>query len=90
MFTGGLAPQQLNRVREYITANLGKDISLTDLAGLVNLSKFYFLRAFKKTTGIAPYQFILSRRVDPARSCLLNVTQLLLWRDRLAFTAHYN
>ena len=69
-FTGGLAPQQLNRVREYITANLGKDISLTDLAGLVNLSKFYFLRAFKKTTGIAPYQFILSRRVERAKELL--------------------
>ena len=69
-FTGGLTPQQLNRVRDYITANLGKDISLSELAGLVNLSKFYFIRAFKKTTGTAPYQFIISRRVERAKELL--------------------
>ena len=69
-FRGGLTPQQLNRVRDYITANLGKDISLSELAGLVNLSKFHFIRAFKKTAGMAPYQFVISRRVERAKELL--------------------
>ena len=60
----------MNRVRDYVTANLGKDISLSELAGLINLSKFYFIRAFKKTTGMAPYQFVLSSRVERAKELL--------------------
>ena len=67
---GGLTAQQLNHVRDYITANLGKDISLSELAGLVNLSRFHFIRAFKKTTGTAPYQFVISSRIERAKELL--------------------
>ena len=51
VFKGGLTPRQLNRVRDYITANLDKDITLSELAELASLSKFHFIRAFKKATG---------------------------------------
>jgi AraC family transcriptional regulator len=68
--TGGLTPRQLNRVRDYVTANLGKDISLSELAQLINLSKFHFIRAFKKTTGTAPCQFVLFTRVETAKELL--------------------
>ena len=67
---GGLTARQLNQVRDYITANLDKDISLSELAGLANLSKFHFIRAFKKTTGTAPYQFAIARRVERAKELL--------------------
>ena len=46
--TGGLTPRQLNHVRDYIAANLDKDISLSELAGLANLSRFHFIRAFQE------------------------------------------
>lgn len=64
---GGLTARQLNHVRDYIAANLDKDISLSELAGLANLSRFHFIRAFKKTTGIAPYHSVLSSRVERAK-----------------------
>jgi len=67
---GGLTARQLNQLRDYITANLDQDISLSELAGLINLSKFHFVRAFKKTTGTAPYQFVLSSRVTRAKELL--------------------
>jgi len=67
---GGLTARQLNHLRDYITANLDKDISLSELAELINLSKFHFIRAFKKTTGTAPYQFVLSSRVNRAKELL--------------------
>ena len=67
---GGLTARQLNHVRDYITANLDKDVSLSELAGLANLSRFHFIRAFKKTTGIAPYQFVISSRVERAKELL--------------------
>jgi AraC family transcriptional regulator len=71
-FKGGLTPRQLNLIHDYITANLGKDISLSELAELANLSKFHFIRAFKKTTGTAPYQFVLSSRVERAKELLID------------------
>ena len=67
---GGLTARQLNHVRDFITANLDKDISLSGLAGLANLSRFHFIRAFKKTTGTAPYQFVISSRVERAQELL--------------------
>ena len=70
VFRGGLTAQQLNHVRDYTTANLGKDISLSELAGLANLTKFHFVRAFKKTTGMAPYQFVIFSRVERAKELL--------------------
>ena len=70
-FSGGLTPRQLNHVRDYITANLDKDVSLSELAGLVNLSRFHFIRVFKKTTGMAPCQLVLSSRVERAKELLV-------------------
>jgi len=69
-FRGGVTARQLNQVRDYIAANLDKDISLFELAGVVNLSRFHFIRAFKKTTGIAPYHFVISSRVERAKELL--------------------
>ena len=69
-FNGGLTGRQLNHVRDYVTGNLGNDISLSELAGLANLTKFHFIRAFKKTTGMAPYQFVISSRVERAKELL--------------------
>ena len=67
---GGLTARQVSHVRDYIIANLDKDISLSELAGLVKLSRFHFIRAFKKTTGTAPYQFIISSRIERAKELL--------------------
>jgi len=58
------------RVAEYIEANLGKDIGLQDMAELAGLSRFHFLRAFKKTTDETPYQYLLRRRILRARTLL--------------------
>ncbi len=61
---------QIRRVNEYIEANLGKPISLAELAGVARLSEFYFSRAFKQATGLSPYRFLLTRRVDRAKSLI--------------------
>ena len=70
IFKGGLTPQQSRLVCDYVMGNLSWDISLSEMAELVKLSKFHFIRAFKKTTGLAPYQFVLSRRVERAQELL--------------------
>jgi AraC family transcriptional regulator len=55
-FRGGLTPRQLSRVEEYVRANISKESSLAELANLIGLSRYHFSRAFKKSTGLAPYQ----------------------------------
>jgi AraC family transcriptional regulator len=64
---GRLSAAQERVVREYIDENLLRDISLEELADLSRLSRFHFVRAFKKTTGWPPHQFILPQRVEHAK-----------------------
>lgn len=65
-----LSGRQLNRITEYIETHLADEISLKDLATIVHMSNDGFSRAFKKTTGDTPYQFLLSRRVRRAEALL--------------------
>jgi AraC family transcriptional regulator len=66
----GLTSRQLHRTFEYIEANLTEEISLDTLAKEVNLSKYYFSRLFKRSTGLTPYQYVLQRRLERAKAFL--------------------
>lgn len=68
--TGGLAPWQLRRVIDYMEANLPHRVELETLAALVNLSQAHFSRAFKISTGLAPYQWQLDARIRRAQQLL--------------------
>jgi AraC family transcriptional regulator len=67
---GGLPPVRLNRVLEYIDANLGKNITLSELAGVVDISLYYFAVLFRKSTGLSPHQYVLNQRVERAKTLL--------------------
>ena len=68
--TGELSGRTAERVIEYMDQNLSRDISLEDLANVANLSRFHFLRAFRRTTGETPYQHLLRRRIERAQQLL--------------------
>jgi AraC family transcriptional regulator len=68
--SGRLGTAQANMVVDFIRENLHRNISLSDLAIVAGLSRFHFTRAFKRTTGLSPYQFILSARVERAKLSL--------------------
>jgi AraC family transcriptional regulator len=68
--TGGLARSHEQRVIEFVEANLAADIGLIDLADVIGLSRFHFVRSFKMTTGIAPYQYLLRRRIERSQVLL--------------------
>lgn len=70
IFKGGLTPHQHRLVCDYVMGNLSQDVSLSEMAELVKLSKFHFIRAFKRTTGKTPYQFVLSCRAERAKELL--------------------
>jgi AraC family transcriptional regulator len=64
MSQGRLATSQVQRVFDYIEANLGGRIRAKELSGLVHLSQRQFIRAFKANVGDTPHAYITHRRVD--------------------------
>ena len=60
-YTSGLTPYRLRRVSEYIEHHLERDLSLSELAGLIDISPYHFARMFKQSTGVAPHHYVLER-----------------------------
>ena len=69
-FVGGLAGNKLRRATEFINANLSDDVTLAEIADTVELSPCHFPRAFKRTTGLTPQQYLMQRRVELAKRLL--------------------
>lgn len=68
---GGLSQPRLRQVLAYMEENLQHDIRLQDLASLVGLSNFHFMRSFRQSTGLTPHQYLTQMRVSRAQSLLL-------------------
>jgi AraC-like DNA-binding protein len=56
--------------KSLLLENLEGNISIEHVAQACNLSRGYFIRAFRETTGMTPYQWLLSQRIDRARVLL--------------------
>ena len=61
---------------EYINDSLETNISLDELASNSNLSKFHFLRVFKKSVGLTPHHYILTQRIHKAKNLVLSGSSL--------------
>lgn len=66
VISGRLTSSQLLRVRDYMEANLGEKIALEELAALVNLDRFRFLKQFKSAVGMTPHAWLLRLRLETA------------------------
>jgi AraC family transcriptional regulator len=88
-YTGGLPNSQLQQVIDYVNANLAQDISLTELAKLVQMSSYHFGRLFKQSIGVSPYRYLIERRIERAKSLLTN-TDLTVAEiaERTGFNSH--
>jgi AraC family transcriptional regulator len=67
---GVLAPWQIRRVTDWVSAHMNGPVAIADLAGLVNLSRSHFTRMFQRTLGISPHRWLLLRRIERAKSLL--------------------
>ena len=76
-YEGGLPPRQLSQILDYIDTYLAQNIKLADLAGLLDISPFYFSRLFKQSLGITPHQYLSQQRIERAKQ-LLKQTDLLI------------
>ena len=69
-FEGGLEPDKLQIVINYINDYLSQDLHLAELANLVQISPYYFGRLFKQSTGITPHQYVTQCRIEKAQQFL--------------------
>jgi AraC-like DNA-binding protein len=73
----GLPSSQLQRVVEYLDAHLPRHVELAQLAALAGLSQSHFSRAFKASTGMAPYRWQLDARIRRAQTLLIDTSASL-------------
>jgi AraC family transcriptional regulator len=71
---GGLDRTTLRRVSTYIDEHLAEDLALSELAAVAYLSPYHFARLFKASTGFAPHQYVIGRRIERAKLLLATTT----------------
>lgn len=74
---GSLAPAQVARAKDLLMEKSKDGVSIADVASECNLSRGYFIRAFSKTTGRTPHQWLLEQRIVQAQE-LIKATALTL------------
>jgi AraC family transcriptional regulator len=66
-----LSQAKLSLVLEYIDSNLDHNVTLAELASLVELTPRYFCEVFRRAMGRPPHQFQIEQRIERAKSLLL-------------------
>lgn len=72
-FPGGLPKSKLQQAIEYINVHLGENLSLGEIAVVLQMSPNYFTSLFKKSTGLSAYQYVISCRIEKAKRLLTNL-----------------
>ncbi|MBW4430162.1 MAG: AraC family transcriptional regulator [Nostoc desertorum CM1-VF14] len=81
----GLTHTQLQQVLSYICTHLDRDLSLTKLAEVINISPTYFASLFKQTMGISPRQYVIQQRVEQAKLMLSKTDLAITLGDSFAY-----
>ena len=70
-FTGGLSKRKLQQAMEYIHENLSEDLSLREIAALLQMSPNYFTSLFKQSTGLSAHQYVIHCRIEKAKRLMV-------------------
>lgn len=65
-------PPPVSRAKQFIEEHKTEEISLRDVAKVVNVSTFYFCKLFKKATGMTFTEYLSQVRISKAKNLLLN------------------
>lgn len=63
--------REMMAVVDYITANLSEKIDIKHLADIAGYNTNYFIKLFKDTFGISPYQYVIRKRLQQSLPLLL-------------------
>jgi len=72
MVDPALSSEPVKMACQFVKDNLGESISLIDVANAAGLSRFYFCRLFRRTTGLSPLDYLRQVRVDAAKTYIKN------------------
>ena len=68
--SGGLSRAQCRLLNQYFEENLDRNLSLAELAGVVQLSVFHFTRKFRAEFGCPPHAYVMRKRIERAKAQL--------------------
>ena len=60
----------IRRARQFADESYMQDLTLNDLAAAAGLSRYYFLRAFRREVGVTPHAYLTGRRIAAAKTLL--------------------
>jgi AraC family transcriptional regulator len=66
----GLAPLVLRRAKEFLHDEMNRNPGVTELSAAVGMNVDHFSRMFKRSTGVAPHQYLGTIRLERAKSLL--------------------
>lgn len=69
-YNSELPQQKLKLVIDYINDCLERELSLSELAAIAQLSQYHFCRIFKASIGLSPHQYLIQQRVERAKLLL--------------------
>ncbi|WP_248924642.1 helix-turn-helix domain-containing protein [Paenibacillus hamazuiensis] len=75
--TASTLPEAIRKSVRYIELNYERIGSLDEMADVAGLSKFHFLRQFRRFTGLTPLEYLNKLRIEKAAG-LLRTTELTL------------
>lgn len=61
---------RLDKAIAFINENLDRNLCLEEMAAVVNTSKYYFCKLFRRLMGISPYQYLLQQRIEKSKTLL--------------------
>lgn len=85
---GGLSITCTRLVQQFLNDNFSRKLSIAEMAAVCRLSPYHFVRAFSKTFGVSPHQYVLNLRLDFAGKLLaqrrMSITDIA---DRSGFSS---
>ncbi len=66
----------VEKARDALDADIGSAVSSTDLEAITGLSRYDLARHFRACLGTSPYRYLVMRRLDRVRDCVLRGASL--------------
>lgn len=63
---------------EFIKNNYSKSISIDDIISDIHISKYHFIRMFRRVMGITPYSYLMNYRINVSKTMLRSTDKTIV------------
>jgi AraC family transcriptional regulator len=71
----GIAQWKLNRALDHIEEHVDRALSLEELSASLDMTPHYFGRLFRKSVGMPPHRYLITRRIERAKELLASTNK---------------